>query len=42
MIQDNMNKFLNKMAEEKEPFFFKNYADLMIFHQLYTVCFGEK
>ncbi|XP_061194482.1 steroid 17-alpha-hydroxylase/17,20 lyase-like [Saccostrea echinata] len=42
MIQDNMDKFLNKMAQEKEPFAFKNYVDLMVFHQLYTICFGEK
>ncbi|XP_052704584.1 steroid 17-alpha-hydroxylase/17,20 lyase-like [Crassostrea angulata] len=42
MIQENMNKFLNKMAEEKEPFMFKEYVDLMVFHQLYTICFGEK
>ncbi|XP_048736456.1 steroid 17-alpha-hydroxylase/17,20 lyase-like isoform X2 [Ostrea edulis] len=42
MIQDNMNKFLNKMTEQKDPFIFKDYVDLMIFHQLYTICFGEK
>lgn len=30
------------MAEEKEPFMFKEYVDLMVFHQLYTICFGEK
>ncbi|XP_065926328.1 steroid 17-alpha-hydroxylase/17,20 lyase isoform X2 [Magallana gigas] len=42
MIQDNMNKFLDKMAEEKGPFVFKEYMDLIIFHQLYTICFGEK
>ncbi|XP_011454186.2 steroid 17-alpha-hydroxylase/17,20 lyase [Magallana gigas] len=42
MIQDNMNKFLDKMAEEKGPFVFKEYVDLMVFHQLYTICFGEK
>ncbi|XP_061194481.1 steroid 17-alpha-hydroxylase/17,20 lyase-like [Saccostrea echinata] len=42
MIQDNMEEFLNKMAQEKEPFIFKTYADLMVFHQLYTICFGEK
>ncbi|XP_061194478.1 steroid 17-alpha-hydroxylase/17,20 lyase-like [Saccostrea echinata] len=42
MIQDNTEKFLAKMAEEKEPFVFKEYVDLMVFHQLYTICFGEK
>ncbi|XP_062620092.1 steroid 17-alpha-hydroxylase/17,20 lyase-like [Saccostrea cucullata] len=42
MVQDNAEKFLNKMAEEKEPFFFKDFVDQMIFHQLYTICFGEK
>ncbi|XP_061194480.1 steroid 17-alpha-hydroxylase/17,20 lyase-like [Saccostrea echinata] len=42
MIQDNMEKFLSKMAQEKEPFIFKDYVDLMVFHQLYTICFGEK
>ncbi|XP_061194476.1 steroid 17-alpha-hydroxylase/17,20 lyase-like isoform X1 [Saccostrea echinata] len=42
MIQDNMEKFLNKMAQEKDPFIFKEYADIMVFHQLYTICFGQK
>ncbi|XP_056018611.1 steroid 17-alpha-hydroxylase/17,20 lyase-like [Ostrea edulis] len=42
MIQNNMNKFLDKMAEEKDPFIIRNHLDLMIFHQLYTICFGEK
>ncbi|XP_048745552.1 steroid 17-alpha-hydroxylase/17,20 lyase-like [Ostrea edulis] len=42
MIQDNMNKFLDKMAQEKDPFCAKDYINLMIFHQLYTICFGEK
>ncbi|XP_061194475.1 steroid 17-alpha-hydroxylase/17,20 lyase-like [Saccostrea echinata] len=42
MIQDNMTKFLDKMAEEKEPFEFSTYANLMVYHQLYTICFGEK
>ncbi|XP_048746820.1 steroid 17-alpha-hydroxylase/17,20 lyase-like [Ostrea edulis] len=42
MIQDNMNKFLDKMAQEKEPFSFKYYSNLMVFHQIYTICFGEK
>lgn len=42
MIQDNLDKFLKKMAQETEPFSFKHYADLMVFHQLYTICFGEK
>ncbi|XP_048758699.1 steroid 17-alpha-hydroxylase/17,20 lyase-like [Ostrea edulis] len=42
MIQDNMNKFLDEMAREKDSFAFKDYVDLMVFHQLYTICFGEK
>uniref|UniRef100_A0A8W8IS97 Uncharacterized protein n=1 Tax=Magallana gigas TaxID=29159 RepID=A0A8W8IS97_MAGGI len=42
MIQENMNKFLDKMSEEKGPFVFNEYVDLMVFHQLYTICFGEK
>ncbi|XP_048740940.2 steroid 17-alpha-hydroxylase/17,20 lyase-like [Ostrea edulis] len=42
MIQDNMNKFLNKMAQEKDPFCARDYINLMVFHQLYTICFGEK
>ncbi|XP_056018610.1 steroid 17-alpha-hydroxylase/17,20 lyase-like isoform X2 [Ostrea edulis] len=42
MIQNNMDKFLDKMAEEKDPFIIRNHVDLMVYHQLYTMCFGEK
>ncbi|XP_056004408.1 steroid 17-alpha-hydroxylase/17,20 lyase-like isoform X2 [Ostrea edulis] len=42
MIQNSMEEFLVKMAQEKEPFSVKNYVDRMVFHQLYTICFGEK
>ncbi|XP_061194486.1 steroid 17-alpha-hydroxylase/17,20 lyase-like [Saccostrea echinata] len=41
-VQNNVNRFLDKMALEEEPFAFKSYVDLMVFHQLYTISFGEK
>ncbi|XP_078311740.1 steroid 17-alpha-hydroxylase/17,20 lyase-like [Crassostrea virginica] len=42
MIQENMSKFMVKMVKETEPFTPKQYLSLMIFHQLYTICFGER
>ena len=42
MIQENMSKFMDKMVKETEPFTPKQYVSLMIFHQLYTICFGER
>ena len=41
MIQENMSKFMDKMVKETESFTPKQYFSLMIFHQLYTICFGE-
>jgi hypothetical protein len=42
MIHNNMSKFLDKMAQEKEPFIIGNYLHLMMIHQVYTIFFGEK
>lgn len=42
MIQENMSKFMDRMAKENGPFEPKQYISLMVFHQLYTVCFGER
>lgn len=42
MIQENMSKFMDRMAKETGPFEPKQYISLMVFHQLYTVCFGER
>lgn len=42
MIQENMSKFIERMAKETGPFEPKQYISLMVFHQLYTVCFGER
>ncbi|XP_062572180.1 steroid 17-alpha-hydroxylase/17,20 lyase-like [Saccostrea cucullata] len=41
MVQENMNKFMDKMAKEREAFVPRDYINLIVFHQLYTVCFGE-
>lgn len=42
MIQENMSKFMDRMVKETGPFEAKQYISLMVFHQLYTVCFGER
>lgn len=42
MIQENMSKFMDRMVKETGPFEPKQYISLMVFHQLYTVCFGER
>ena len=42
MIQENMSKFMDKMVKETEPFTPKQYLSLIVFHQLYTICFGER
>ena len=42
MIHENMSKFMDKMVKETEPFTPKQYFSLMIIHQLYTICFGER